>query len=137
VTFSDLSQVFSFFIGFLFQSIQVTFVTFGLGVAVILVVRGLILPHGLLNENLPVDVKGGRPPLVDVQQAPRDLASAEGDEREAAMTVDGHGHVLLFSQLHERSQFIVTSIALLHVNYILLVVAVIAPGTVVMTESRV
>jgi hypothetical protein len=65
----------------------------------------------LLNENLPVDVKVGGPPLVDVQQAPRDLASAEGDEREAAMTVDGHGHVLLCSLLHERSrQFIVTSI---------------------------
>jgi hypothetical protein len=43
-TSSDLSQVFSFFIGFLFQSIQVTFVTFGLGVAVILVVRVLATP---------------------------------------------------------------------------------------------
>ena len=38
---SDVSQIFSFFIGFLFQSIQVTFATFGLGVAAILVVCGL------------------------------------------------------------------------------------------------
>jgi hypothetical protein len=45
-----LSQVFSFFLGFLFQSIQVTFASFGLGVAAILVVSGLILPRGMLNE---------------------------------------------------------------------------------------
>lgn len=97
----------------------------------------LILPHGLLNENLPVDVKVGRPPLVDVQQASRDLASAEGDEGEAAMTVDGHGHVLLYAQLHERShQFIVTSIAQLHTSIpFCWFLAVIAPGAVVMTES--
>jgi hypothetical protein len=36
------SQIFSFFLGFLFQSIQVTFGVFGFGVAAILVVRALI-----------------------------------------------------------------------------------------------
>ncbi|KAF8466104.1 hypothetical protein DFH94DRAFT_698604 [Russula ochroleuca] len=76
--------VFSFFLGFLFQSIQVTFVTFGLGAAAILV--------GMLNEKFALlHVKVGYPALADVQQTPRDLASAEGEEREAAMTVDG-GH---------------------------------------------
>jgi hypothetical protein len=84
--------VFSFFLGFLFQSIQVTFVTFGLGAAAILVVSGLILSQGMLNEKFALlHVKVGYPALADVQQTPRDLASAEGEEREAAMTVDG-GH---------------------------------------------
>ena len=45
VTFTDRSQVFAFFLGFLFQSIQMTFATFGLGVAAILVVCGLIPLH--------------------------------------------------------------------------------------------
>jgi len=70
----------------------VTFVTFGLGAAAILVVSGLILSQGMLNEKFALlHVKVGYPALADVQQTPRDLASAEGEEREAAMTVDG-GH---------------------------------------------
>ena len=95
VTVTDLTQVFAFFIGFLFQSIQVTFATFGLGVTAILVVCGLISLHRILNESLFVDVKVGRSPLADVQQASCDVASAEGEEREAAMIVDRNGHVLL------------------------------------------
>jgi xanthine/uracil/vitamin C permease (AzgA family) len=59
----NLSQVFSFFLGFLFQSIQVTFASFGLGVAAILVVSGLILPRGMLNEHFTlVHVKLVIPP---------------------------------------------------------------------------
>jgi len=88
---SDVSQIFSFFIGFLFQSIQVTFATFGLGVAAILVVRGLILKlaYGLLNEKF---YKVGYPALVDVQQTPGHLAFAEGDEGKAAMSADEDVH---------------------------------------------
>ncbi|KAH9966994.1 microsomal signal peptidase [Russula compacta] len=41
--------VFSFFIGFLFQSIQVTFVVFGLGVAAILAL--IIPPWPMYNQN--------------------------------------------------------------------------------------
>ncbi|KAF8497894.1 microsomal signal peptidase [Russula emetica] len=43
--------VFSFFIGFLFQSIQVTFATFGLGVAAILV---LVIPPWSMYNKHPV-----------------------------------------------------------------------------------
>ena len=68
-------------------------------------------------------VKVGHPPLVDVQQAPCHLASAEGDEREAAMTVGGDGHGKPVDAASDDvftiayRQFIVSSIALLHVNY--------------------
>ena len=90
LTCSDVSQVFSFFIGFLFQSIQVTFGTFGLGVAAILVVCGLIISYGVLNEKFACACKTVCcPALVDVQQAPRHLAFAEGDEGKAAMTANG------------------------------------------------
>ena len=92
LTCSDVPQVFSFFIGFLFQSIQVTFATFGLGVAAILVVCGSVLSYGVLNVNCACACKkAGYPTLVDVQQAPRHLAFAEGDERKAEMTTEGGG----------------------------------------------
>jgi len=99
LTFS-VSQIFSFFIGFLFQSIQVTFVTFGLGVAAILVVCGLIPPH---RADRKFACTVGYAALVDVQPAPRHLAFAEGDEREATLRVDGErqvmGHVGLGPEL--------------------------------------
>ena len=67
-----------------------TFGTFGLGVAAILVVCGLIVSYGMLNEKFACACKTvGCPALVDVQQAPRHLAFAEGDEGKAAMTADG------------------------------------------------
>jgi hypothetical protein len=83
------SQIFSFFLGFLFQSIQVTFGVFGFGVAAILVVRDLIFPDREKENDLDT-CKAGRSPLADVQPTPSQLASAEGDEREATMTVDIH-----------------------------------------------
>ncbi|KAH9995285.1 microsomal signal peptidase [Russula vinacea] len=43
--------VFSFFLGFLFQSIQVTFASFGLGVAAILV---LVIPPWSIYNKHPV-----------------------------------------------------------------------------------
>ena len=42
--FIFISQIFAFFLGFLFQSIRVTFGVFGLGLAAILVVREHIFP---------------------------------------------------------------------------------------------
>jgi hypothetical protein len=64
-------------------------------------------------------VKGGHPPLADVQPAPRHLASAEGSEREAAVTVDGDGHAKRQSMGHVMFCALVNSfsIAVLHVNY--------------------
>jgi len=52
----------------------------------------------MLNEKFACE--GGYPPLVDVQPASRHMASAEGDEREAAMTVDGDGHAKRQSMRH-------------------------------------
>jgi hypothetical protein len=40
-----ITQIFSFFLGFLFQSIQVAFGIFGLGIAAILVVREHTFPE--------------------------------------------------------------------------------------------
>jgi hypothetical protein len=59
----DLSQLFCFFLGFLFQSIQLTFVTFGLGVAVVLAVCALKPPHGMLNEKFACACKRSLSPL--------------------------------------------------------------------------
>jgi hypothetical protein len=76
----------------LFQSIQVTFITFGLGVTAIFAVCGLILSCGVLNECLLVHIKKDYySALVDVQQAPRHLAFAKGDEEKGLMTGDGDG----------------------------------------------
>jgi Microsomal signal peptidase 12 kDa subunit (SPC12) len=41
-TRDGLSQIFAFFVGFLFQSIQVTFVLFGFGGVAVLAVRHLV-----------------------------------------------------------------------------------------------
>ncbi|KAI0274167.1 microsomal signal peptidase subunit, partial [Russula aff. rugulosa BPL654] len=43
--------VFAFFIGFLFQSIQVTFITFGLGVTAILRYVIIIPPWSMYNKH--------------------------------------------------------------------------------------
>lgn len=71
-----------------------TFATFGLGVAAILVVCDLILSYCVLNEEFACACKKkvGYPALVDVQQAPGHLAFAEGDEGKAAITADEDGH---------------------------------------------
>ena len=69
-----------------------TFATLGLGIVAILAVRGLIVFLWRAERSLLV-CKVGHPTLVDVQQAPRYLASVEGDEGKAAMTADGDGYV--------------------------------------------
>jgi len=60
-SFVYLFQVFSFFVGFLFQNIQVTFVVFGLGVVAILVVCEFVSPGRVSNESC-VDIKLVIPP---------------------------------------------------------------------------
>lgn len=70
-----------------------TFATFGLGVAAILVVCDLMISYGVLNEKFACACKKvGYSALVDVQQAPGHLAFAEGDEGKAAMTADEDGY---------------------------------------------
>ncbi len=82
--------MFSFFLGFLFQSIQVTFGIFGLGVVVILGVRAFIMfPGSRVLPTILCARKVDYSPLAHVQPTPSHLASAEGKEREETVKVDG------------------------------------------------
>lgn len=68
----------------MFQSIQVLFMVFGLGVSVVFAVRvGFFLVAPLLKRYF----KGGCPSVADVQPTSSYLATIEGDKREAAIDV--------------------------------------------------
>jgi hypothetical protein len=87
---SALLQIFCFFVGFLFQSIELIFWIFGLGTAVILVVCDLMFPNSIFTELLVCECEDDHPSVADVQPAPSHMATVEGDEGEGGMMVGRH-----------------------------------------------
>ena len=73
-------QIFAFFLGFMFQSIQVTFIVLGLGVGVIFVVSLFLLVCTITEI-----VEGCCSCMVDIQPKASCMVIVEGEKRKATV----------------------------------------------------